>query len=234
MPGFFWQVFLFLLMLHPVWWFLIMLFFISCSRETGNNAFFHSIAKDSVLHSFSRKTSVTANPFSDVSGNDTVTPGQKFLRYTLDNNGEVVVTWGKDKIQWSEIFGEPFGSYSPPWYLCEWKNYIGLRSGCGSPCRVLTVLPLKKNEEPVEYFNDILIDTNRNLVFHAENLGENIFMVYNLETKRKKRIDIILNNDYGYFMDAIDSASFTDRGLYVKWYDTTYELKEKHFLFDLD
>ncbi len=167
-----------------------------------------------------------------VENSDTVTYGGKFLEYRMDSSYHVTITWGKNEFQRSENYGEPFGSYSPPWYECEWKNFIGLKSGCGTECSVLTVLPMNEYDSIQKFPNPILMDTMRNLVFYIESKGDQIYKVVNIENKKEKKLEMTLNYT-GYYGDAFDSICFLKNGLYISWTDTNYTKNTKTFHFDL-
>lgn len=204
---------------------LVFLFF-SCGQQQKRDT--KEMSKPS--SSVEKKDAEETEAFHNVSINDTLTPGNKYLNYHLDSAHTVVLTWGKGDFSRSENFGEPFGSYSPPWYQCEWKNFIGLKSGCGSDCGVLTVLPMNEKDSIKRFMNPILIDTLNNWIFHAANLGENIFILENLVSGKRKTIPIHLSNS-GYYLSSIDTVYFGKGKLHLKWTDSTYIMREKDFYF---
>ena len=163
---------------------------------------------------------------------DSITPGGKFLKFYMNQKGEAVVAWGH--LKKSKNFGEPFGSYNPPWYYCEWRNFIGLRSGCGTDCKILTVLPLKGNQE-IKSYADIAIDTANNLIFYSENPAQNLYYVINIETGFKTKIPVSIQKPE---MNGVDSAAFIGKDkLYLKWRDENYgvdNVAERENVFILD
>lgn len=168
-----------------------------------------------------------------VENGDTVTFGGKFVRFRMDSSHQVIMTWGKSDFQRSENIGEPFGSYNPPWFICEWKNFIGLKSGCGTECSMLTVLPMNNSDSIRKFPHPILIDSIRNLVFHIESKGDQIYKVVNIENRKEKILGMTLNYS-GYYGDVIDSVCFVPNGLFLRWQDSNYVEQEKVFEFRFD
>jgi hypothetical protein len=170
-------------------------------------------------------------------GDDTLTKDGKLITYKLNDKKEVIMSWSKGNFKRSKNCGEPFGSYSPPWYIAEWKNYIGVREGCGSPCWLLAILPMNNRDSIFSYPYDLAYDTIRNLILYKPFLNGNEFMVENIVTRKKKKIVLPKSFSYEFFKEGIDSISFTKNGVFIRWItfknSSDKETEEKIFPIDL-
>lgn len=149
---------------------------------------------------------------------DTVFSDDYFLRYTLDNNHIIRIVWGNEGFErW--IMDEEYPGWAPSEFETKWEDYIGLFHSCGTcPCRTHILLPKNKTDSVQFYNSHYATSPNLNLIFYHNGLSDarSEFRVENIITKQKQII--LLDSICGYpTACAIDSSSFDENRLYVKW-----------------
>jgi len=149
---------------------------------------------------------------------DTLTARGNYLHYSIDDSSNTIITWGSKKTgDIGTFMSERYPGWSPHWYLNEWKNYIGLRYSCGSPCWSLTLLPLNKKDSILNFMEDFACDTARGFIFCRSYKENELFCLVNVNTGREKEIKLKDIDMESLMMGAVDSCAFVKKGLYVRW-----------------
>ncbi|MDR3226442.1 MAG: hypothetical protein LBT56_02070 [Prevotellaceae bacterium] len=151
---------------------------------------------------------------------------KSFLFYKHISADSFMVIWGNgDAVHIDTL--HIFPNYLP---LFEWynKEAICLAQGCGTDCYFAYIL-LFKTGEVKEYMYPLAYDTVNNLVACAGSYElKELVIVENFSTGEKREII----EDYlpcSYSGHAIESITFSQSGLFVKWQDNKGKTREKVF-----
>jgi hypothetical protein len=158
---------------------------------------------------------------------DTISSSGNFLRYRMKENS-IWVHWGNDSVsRWWDT------KTTPDWFRYsldfEMKNFLALRAGCGSPCWTITLLPLSQNDSVQEYHFDLAHDSKNNLICISG--GNDCLTILSALTKKKTEIHLDSIQPWVWPGGTIDSISFVNEQLFVRWKTSDYEnpFHEKKF-----
>jgi hypothetical protein len=161
--------------------------------------------------------------------NDTVLMSNNgFLIYQYVSMNLFQVQWGNAKND--IIYCDTLPIFPNGLPLFEWHNEVAicLEQGCGTDCYFAYIL-LFKTGKIKKYMYPLAYDTVNNLVACAGDYElKKLAVVENFLTGKKQEIieDYIPCSHSG---NAIDSITFNQSGLFVKWQDNNGEKREKVF-----
>jgi len=182
---------------------LLIVLFVSCDYSESTSKYKSSIEKYPVLKQSLGKKILGENGC--------------FFQLNQKSDSTVSVSWGNDTL--SRTIGYNIAFQFGERIHFQWQNkfYAILQYGTGSGVWANLVLPLNKTDNPIEEYNILCFDTIANLIA-VEQAGDTLFMIENLKTKAKDFViekqnpcKAALNNS------CIDSISFSNRKLYLKW-----------------
>lgn len=157
---------------------------------------------------------------------DFKTPIGRYIRFKIINKSRYIMQWG-DSINlrmYPDTFYLDGLSNGIPLFIEENKDYIVMKSGCGSPCWVGYFLPLNNITEPFAAHEYLGYDLNDNLVSFVKD--SNVISVYNIKSKQIE--NHVINGCTSAFIGyCIDSLSIKKKVLKYKWYPDTYMNSDK-------
>lgn len=130
-----------------------------------------------------------------------------------------LMLWGKDGLDHVSQDTMPIlpnGKLYVDWFD---DNAICVRQGCGTGCFFAYILPLRFSDREKMYFYPIEFDVDNHLVAYS-NDEDSVITVENYLTGKNYILPQPVKGPYGSF--ALDSTSFTNKKLYIRWWDDEY------------
>ena len=149
-----------------------------------------------------------------------------FLYYLNLSNSTYLLEWGNQlfsNISTDTLHVLPNGKLNLVWNT---SKAICLRQGCGTSCFFSYILPITKGSKEKFYMYPMAFDTLNNLIAYANDSLNHFLTIENFATGRKMNInEKFLKGPYsGYY---IDSISFQNDNLYVRWQNDEEKLVSK-------
>ena len=165
-------------------------------------------------------------------GYDTILESGYFYQIQKNDSGWIYIHWGNESFERSYFYDYTDEDIHQKFEM-ELQNYLSVRSWSGHFWS-LKLLPKNQIDSIKDYSFPICIDSASNLVLWKRNSTGNDFQIDNMETGNSMTIQLDSLPAFGNFMEGIDSTSFTDNKLFIRWkvdlnFSESAKLKEAEF-----
>jgi hypothetical protein len=130
------------------------------------------------------------------------------------------VKWGRqnDLRTFPDSFPSLCADNRIPTFDKETSNFIVLKYGCGSECWGAIVLPKDKNLKGRDIMYPIQVDTAKDILVFCDYKSKGLTIeLLNLNTNKKKTINLTENCDNNFPLSFLDSSAIEKDFLFLKW-----------------
>lgn len=174
----------------------------------------------------------------DILLDTTFASGNFFKIYRADDTKQFYCQYGTNK--WDSTINAYDYNVESEKIFKIWGNdsYISLSVSCGSPYHYEVIFPLNKQEKIRSYFQTILTtqtERNSNLLAYLDTTNFECLHIEDMKTQKNKRICLKpLPKELLTLIFCIDSAYYSEKTLYLRWYDGKDSKIDKIFNVNLD